>query len=257
MASLLKLVSSNVFSIANRGLFLQAPSYINTQIACTANVSTYNKIVQKLGIPEPPKKPMTGFIRFAQDSRDSNKASSKSQTALTVLAAEQWKQLSDEQKEKYNGAYKQEYAEYRKRYLEYINKLTPEQKKAIKAERKLLRENKKIAAEKKTLKDELRALGKPKKPESSFTLFVSDQFKNPNVVTKKASDLKDNWAKLSDNERQAYKQRAQQSRDKYEGELKAWEDKMMTEGKAHLIRKIRFLTKNDEEGKRRKKQKTE
>ena len=40
-------------------------------------------------------------------------------------------------------------------------------------------------------------------------------------------------------------------------ELKTWEDKMMREGKEHLVRKIRFLTKNDEERKRRSKQKTE
>lgn len=40
-------------------------------------------------------------------------------------------------------------------------------------------------------------------------------------------------------------------------ELKAWEDKMMTEGKEHLVRKNRFLTKNNEERKPGSKQKIE
>ena len=79
-----------------------------------------------------------------------------------------------------------------------------------------MRDNKTLAAEKKTLKDELRALGKPKKPDSSFTLFVSDQFKNSKNDAKKAVDLKENWAKLSDNEKQAYKLKAQQLRDSYQ-----------------------------------------
>ena len=73
-------------------------------------MSTYNKIIEKLGIPEkPPKKPITGFIRFAQERRDWSKDSSKSLSKVTTLAAAEWKQLSDEQKEKYNVEFKKQY----------------------------------------------------------------------------------------------------------------------------------------------------
>lgn len=105
-------------------------------------------------------------------------------------------------------------AEYRELYLDYMNKISPEQKKAIKAERKLMKENKTIAAKKKTQKDEKRNLGKPKPPANSFTLFVTDQFrKNPKS---KMIELTNDWAKLSDDQKQAYTQQAQQLRDAYE-----------------------------------------
>lgn len=88
-------------------------SFINNQIACVANVSTYNKIIENLGIPEkPPKKPVTGFIRFAQERRDSYKDSSKPLSEVTSLAAAEWRQLSDEQKEKYNVEYKKQYVRF-------------------------------------------------------------------------------------------------------------------------------------------------
>lgn len=87
-------------------------SFGNNQIAGVANVSKFNKIAQKLGIPGPPKKPTTGFIRFQQENRNTFQTTSKSQSELSLLAATQWKQLSDEQKEKYNREYKKEYVRH-------------------------------------------------------------------------------------------------------------------------------------------------
>lgn len=179
-------------------------------------MSKTTKILEKLGISAvPPKPPKNGYLRFAEENRDSLKASTKSQTELFSLLATRWKQLSDEQKEKYNKEYKKEQSEYRKRRLEYLSKLTPEQKKAIKAERKSLKESESLAAKKKILKNELSELGKPKKPSSAMALFVLDQSKlNPQF--KPRDHLKDSWAKLSEAEKQAYKQKAQQLLDAYE-----------------------------------------
>lgn len=102
-------------------------------------------------------------------------------------------------------------AEYRKLYTEYINQLTPEQKKAIKTERKELRESREQAAEKKILKDEKTALGKPKSPSSAYLLFAIA--KNSSL---KPSALSDEWNKLSEDQKQIYKQQAQKARDAYE-----------------------------------------
>lgn len=85
------------------------PSITNNQIACVANMSKFNKIVNKLGIPEPPKKPSTGYIRFSQEVRNSLNAPGKSLIENTALIALQWKKLSDEQKGKYNREFKKEH----------------------------------------------------------------------------------------------------------------------------------------------------
>lgn len=62
-------------------------------------------------MPEPPKKPKNGFIRFIQENGDSF-SSSKTVGERSVLAASQWKQMSNERKEKYNSAFKKEYVKH-------------------------------------------------------------------------------------------------------------------------------------------------
>lgn len=104
-------------------------------------------------------------------------------------------------------------AEYTKAYEVYLKKLTPDQKLAIKAERKEKREKQVQAAEKKSHKDEERSLGKPKKPSSAYLLFAVAKAQSTN---KKPSDLKDEWDRLSDEQKQVYKQKYLQLYDTYE-----------------------------------------
>lgn len=74
-----------------------------------SNVSRISKIVYKLGIPEPPKKPLNGYLRFQQENRESLQKSSKSQAQLISLGAAQWQRLSDDEKSKYNSEFMKEY----------------------------------------------------------------------------------------------------------------------------------------------------
>lgn len=91
--------------------------------------------------------------------------------------------------------------------------LTPDQKLAIKAERKEQKDNRAQAAEKKTLKSELRSLGKPKKPSSAYLLFAVEKRQNTNM---KPAEFANDWDRLNDDQKQAYKQKAQKLRDAYE-----------------------------------------
>lgn len=94
-----------------------------------------------------------------------------------------------------------------------MNSLTLDQKQAIKAERKEQRESKAQADQKKSLKNENLSLGKPKKPSSAYLLFAVAKCQNSNM---KPADCKNDWEVLSDDQKQAYKQKAQQLRDAYE-----------------------------------------
>lgn len=76
-----------------------------------------------------------------------------------------------------------------------------------------MKDKQELAAKKKVVKEEMKVLGKPRKPSAAFTLFISDQRKNSNT---KMADMKDIWSKLSDAQKQVYKQKAQQLYDAYE-----------------------------------------
>ncbi|XP_031627159.1 transcription factor A, mitochondrial-like [Contarinia nasturtii] len=236
MASLLKLFSPNVLLTASRGFVAQNPGFATTQIAF---FSQYSQIVQKLGIPDKPKQPRTAFIHYLDDVRASIKF--KKPKDLFVQAGVQWNQLTTEEKEKYYTEFKKESAEYRQLYDEYKKNLTPEQEKAIKTERKLLKDKRAHATAKKTLKTELQALGKPKKPMSAYACFVKDKCTDSHL---RASDVKNEWEQLSDEQKQVYKNKYIQLRDTHQAELKIWEDKMLLEDKGHLVRKKRFVVKN-------------
>lgn len=55
---------------------------------------------------------MNGFFRFQQENKATLKQASQSQTELFAKAGAQWRQMSDEQKEKYNKTYKLEIVSY-------------------------------------------------------------------------------------------------------------------------------------------------
>lgn len=77
-------------------------------VADYSSSSKFVRIAQKLGIPEPPKRPTMGYIRFQQENLASLKQSTKSQQELVSLAAAKWRHLSAEEKEKYNKQFNAE-----------------------------------------------------------------------------------------------------------------------------------------------------
>lgn len=94
-----------------------------------------------------------------------------------------------------------------------MKKLSAEQLKAIKNERLESKKNRAEAIEKTNRKKELLEEGKPKRSLSAYLLFAAAKSKNTHM---KASDLKNEWENLSQEQKSAYKQQAQQSLDAYE-----------------------------------------
>lgn len=103
--------------------------------------------------------------------------------------------------------------EYKKQQAAYLKKLSVDQIKAIKAERSEEKKNRAEAIERKNRKMEMLEGGKPKKPMSAFLLFASVKSKNTHT---NSSNLKSEWENLSEDQKLAYKQQAQQLRDAYE-----------------------------------------
>lgn len=76
-----------------------------TNVVCDSKV---NVIARKLGIPERPKMPLTGYYRFMRDNRPSIAKTAKSPREVPIIAAAQWKKLEESQKQKYNREFELE-----------------------------------------------------------------------------------------------------------------------------------------------------
>lgn len=69
--------------------------------------SKFSQIAQKLGIPEPPKKPVNGFLRFKQENKALQQAG-QSQRDFFAFIGSKWRSLSAEQKNEYNKEWETE-----------------------------------------------------------------------------------------------------------------------------------------------------
>lgn len=179
-----------------------------------------------------------GYVRFQMENMAELKQKAKSQQDLVTLVAAKWRNLSPEEKEKYNTQFQAEMVwsftvllivfsliyfqsftspnaqpEYKKQHAAYLKKLSAEQLQAIKAEQLKAKKNQAKAVEMKNRKKELLEEGKPKKPLSAYLLFSTAKSKETN---KNASSLKSEWDNLSQDQQLAYKQKAQQLYDAYE-----------------------------------------
>lgn len=86
----------------------------------------------------------------------------------------------------------------------YNRKLTNDQKEAIRLNAKKARLIKVESREKKAHKNDLISLGRPKRPMSTFLMFIEEQQKKSPVKGNLTVYYKDKWSQLSDQQKQPY-----------------------------------------------------
>merc|ERR1711915_284430 len=91
------------------------------------------------------------------------------------------------------------------------------------------------------------SLGKPRRPSSAFSYFVGDK----NIHVQEASEK---WKVLSEAERNKYTSITLKNLEKYNSELLAWEEKMLSIGRSDVIRKSSPVLVNAKKSIRKKKQ---
>lgn len=82
-------------------------------------------------------------------------------------------------------------------------------------------------------------LGKPKRPRSAYSIFVSESFqeaKDGSSQTKLKAE-NDNWKNLPSSQNQIYVQLAKNDKIHYNSEMKPWEEQMIEVGRSDLIRR--------------------
>lgn len=96
------------------------------------NISTRTKL-KELNIPEKPKRPATAYARFLQGCRESIAQAHPSWNASQIFrkVADDWKLVTESEKQKLHRSYKADREVYDREILEYMAKLTPDQKAAI------------------------------------------------------------------------------------------------------------------------------
>lgn len=231
--------------------YTQAPIFIS--------VVRKKSITEQLGIPCPPKRPLTPYIRFLVHSQADlrRKFPDVKYKEVCKKVLHLWQNLSFDEKNEWSLAYKKEKAVYDAKYKDYLMMLTPEQTQRIKELKFKLSEEKRRVSDKKIIimkgkewqqeykfeslsreqkKKKNEELGKPKAPRTAFALFlISYMDKNApvkNILTEAASK----WKSLPPETQQEYHLKAKEQRKIYECELTDWEAKMLKAGRTDLIR---------------------
>lgn len=190
---------------------------------------------EKLGLDKP-KRPLTPYFKFMAQMRPALLSKNPGITSKEAIAwtSKHWHQLDVETKSQLAKEYEKDLEDYKKIKALYEASLTEDQKENIKK----VKEEMNTAREKKKLKAVYKELGRPKKPMTSYFLYVksrNDTFK-PGELKEYHDKVKIDWQKLPKSEKEKFEKQADELMRKYKKDLEAWELKMISMGRLELVR---------------------
>ncbi|XP_027885974.1 putative upstream-binding factor 1-like protein 6 isoform X2 [Xiphophorus couchianus] len=170
------------------------------------------------GLPQKP--PGNGYTLFLIEHSAAGKGGETSHGASFIrVMSQHWKELSENEKQKYNKRCAEMKKNYEETLMNYLGKLNEEEKKQI-------IEEKGIKIPKKTPDRYIRLPGEPKMPpQSGFIYFHSDMLKHAwkSIPRKeRMARAKKEWHELSEREKNRYAEIIEENMRKYTEELRAW-----------------------------------
>lgn len=227
--NLVRLINSSRLRISSR---TSLPSY---QLVNGLKTTSF---LSDSTLPEKPKRPINAYLRYVQTIRSSLYA--KNPTAspgdISKLAAAQWQVLDAATKSKLENDFKKDQAVWIQENAKYLSQLTDQQKEDIRQ----ARADKTEERAKREYKKKLKELGRPKRPLNGFLLYSADKKpKNLNKDQNRAQikQMAQDWAKMSDKEKGPYNDLAAAALVKYREDVKKWEEKMIAQDHADMVRK--------------------
>ncbi|XP_045543292.1 transcription factor A, mitochondrial-like isoform X2 [Salmo salar] len=189
----------------------------------------------------PPKRPLNGYMRFVKQQQPLVVREYPDVKAVDVIRkiAHQWRTLTADQKQPFQQLSVVAREQFKVDMQRYQSQLTPAQAAALKQERRRRLAKRKAIRRKR----ELNSLGKPKRPRSSFNIFMAEHFEESKGTTTqgKMKMLREDWTKLSTSQQQVggmkSVQLAEDDKVRYKNEMKSWEEHMMDIGREDLIRR--------------------
>ncbi|XP_041426792.1 transcription factor A, mitochondrial [Xenopus laevis] len=182
------------------------------------------------------KRPLTAYLRFFIEQRPKlcKQYPETKLMDLTKIIALEWKGLPSADKEPYETVAKAEQKKYREEVKQYREALSPMQLELQREQRRQRLAKRKSVRKKR----ELTVLGRPKRPRSSFNIFMSEHFQDAKGTSSqtKMKSLRDEWERLHNAQKQPYNHLAEDDKIRYENEMKSWEEQMMEIGRLDLVR---------------------
>ncbi|CAH1116202.1 unnamed protein product [Phaedon cochleariae] len=192
-------------------------------------------LLNRLKIPEKPKRPLTPFVQFLKERQPAivKENPTMKQSEIMKKIAKDWREVSDEQKEKYAQKFETESKSYNVAILNYNASLTSEQQEGLKSAATERKEDRK----KRKLKKICKETNKPKKPSGPYILFLQEESKARNIpFNHMMSTVKGEWEKLPAAEKSRYREQYLAEKKKYEIALIEWEQEMVGKGHPELVR---------------------
>ncbi|XP_068111180.1 transcription factor A, mitochondrial-like [Hyperolius riggenbachi] len=187
-------------------------------------------------IEDPPKRPLTAFIRFCIQQRPqvAKQHPEARSTELMKLLGTEWRALSEVEKQIYIDATRADILKYRESLQSYKDKLDPLEWETLKDVMRQKRRKKKT----RSLKREKTKYGKPKGCRTPFNIFMTETYPEAkgDSITEKFKHVSHKWSELPSSDKQVYMQLAEDDKVRYANEMKVWEDQMIEIGRHDLIR---------------------
>ncbi|KAK6626538.1 hypothetical protein RUM44_009011 [Polyplax serrata] len=193
--------------------------------------------LKKLGLPELPKRPKTSFLLYKEAIREDLKKTCKNEVEIVRVAAQNWKQLSQGEKEKYIEIYKRNVVQYKNDMQNFEDSLSSEQKNNIKEATADYKYSRSKRAKKQALNKRVVELKKPKRPLTSFFRFLQtvDKMKNESQVDF-AERVAKMWHELPSAKKEEYIKKYHSEIELFNKELEQWEEHMIKIGNIDVVR---------------------
>ena len=169
-----------------------------------------------------PHRPPTSFAMFVRDNfaQVTRENPESSPTEVVRIIAEEWKELSDQEREGLKEAYLNERREYERRVMEFGEDLSEEELEFLRCFRG--RQIDKLEKERRKL------LKYPRKPATPFGLFLRAEKETRGSGEQPKEWLRRMgaaWRNLGDSEKDRYREQQQRAQDEYKGRVLDWERK--------------------------------
>uniref|UniRef100_F7AM14 HMG box domain-containing protein n=1 Tax=Ciona intestinalis TaxID=7719 RepID=F7AM14_CIOIN len=203
-----------------------------TSKVCSHPVSFYS-------IQNRPKRPLTSFFLFLGEKRKQPQYAGLRVYEVTKVAAEEWKQMDENEKQPYVDEMKASFSTFHERYQEYLNQLSDLEIHDLKIDRMTKREEK----EKKREKQMKLRLGEPKRARSAYTFFMINKLKS--VPLKDKSDFSaavqkcaHEWNALSLESKEVFQAMADKDKVRHHNEMQEFIARVKEEDKIYLLPKV-------------------
>lgn len=202
------------------------------------SVAFKQTVAEQLGLPEPPKRPLTPHVRYIKEQLEENmkRFPTLSSQEVFIKTLDIWKSLSTLEKSKWTTEYGREKEIYDVNYKAYMEKLSPSQVENIKKLKKKRSEDKTKRQVRRDKKKESELLGKPKYPGNAFLLYVSSLDRGEASAKEFVTAAATNWHKLPEQTQKVYRDKAKKLLEEYQQQLLQWENKMVKQGRIDLVR---------------------